>query len=377
MTNTPPTHGEHNHLRLPPPSGNFQRRARGFLSLFFILAGLWALQRFLPALIWGGIFSIALWPLYRRAEERFGNSVWLPSIFTCALALVFILPAIFIAYKIVDELQDALLWVNSILHTGLPEPQWVQRIPLVSAKIHTFWQTHLAQPEQIHELFDSAGMNLSKGLSMTHQVGSRVAPLVHVVILFFFSLLTLFFILKDGDSITTKLLGSSQRLFGRQGETLARQIISSVHGTVSGLVLVGLGEGVVMGIAYAIAGAPQPIIFGLVTAVAAMVPLLGWIAVTGVALLMVATQSSAIAAIIVWVIGAIVLFVADHFIRPVLIGGNTKVPFLWVLLGIFGGAETWGLLGLFLGPAIMACLHLLWTIWTENSNKNIREQKQT
>ena len=59
-----------------------------------------------------------------------------------------------------------------------------------------------------------------------------------------------------------------------------------------------------------------------------------------------------------------VIFVADHAVRPALIGGATKLPFLWVLLGILGGVETFGLLGLFLGPAVMAALILLWRQWT-------------
>lgn len=357
---------ERSSIRLPTPSGTLQRRARGLLALFFIIAGLITLRNFLPALMWGCVFAIALWPLYCRCEKRFGRSVWLPCLFTAVLALIFMLPVTFIGYKVVDELQNALHWFNDILHSGLAEPQWISHLPIGAAQAHKLWQTHLAQPQQIQELLDSVGLNFSKGLSMTHQVGSQVAPLVHRVILFFFSFLTLFFLLKDGHSIKDKCLKSSHRLFGSQGETLARQIIASIHGSVSGLVLVGLGEGFIMGIAYVLAGAPQPIIFGLGTAIAAMVPMLGWIAVTIVVLLMIATKGSMLAAIAVWIVGAVVLFVADHFIRPFLIGGTTKVPFLWVLLGIFGGAETWSLLGLFIGPAIMAALHLLWDIWTES-----------
>ncbi len=72
-----------------------------------------------------------------------------------------------------------------------------------------------------------------------------------------------------------------------------------------------------------------------------------------------------VAAIIVFAFGMTVAFAADHFVRPVLIGGATKLPFLWVLLGILGGVEAWGLLGLFLGPAIMAALILLWRDWTK------------
>jgi len=70
-------------------------------------------------------------------------------------------------------------------------------------------------------------------------------------------------------------------------------------------------------------------------------------------------------AAIVVAAGFVVTFVADHFVRPALIGGTTRLPFLWVLLGILGGVETFGLLGLFVGPAVMAALILLWREFTE------------
>ena len=84
----------------------------------------------------------------------------------------------------------------------------------------------------------------------------------------------------------------------------------------------------------------------------------------GIAALILLVQGSVVWAIVLVVLGFVVTFVADHFVRPVLIGGATRLPFLWVLLGILGGVETWGLLGLFLGPAIMAALMLLWREWT-------------
>jgi predicted PurR-regulated permease PerM len=67
---------------------------------------------------------------------------------------------------------------------------------------------------------------------------------------------------------------------------------------------------------------------------------------------------------VIFVSGMIVLFIADHFIRPVLIGGAARLPFVWVLLGLLGGLETLGFIGLFLGPAIMAALVALWRDWT-------------
>ena len=69
--------------------------------------------------------------------------------------------------------------------------------------------------------------------------------------------------------------------------------------------------------------------------------------------------------------GVVVVFVADHFVRPVLIGGAVRLPFLWVLLGILGGLETFGILGLFLGPAVMAALISLWREWTDDAAQRV------
>jgi predicted PurR-regulated permease PerM len=85
----------------------------------------------------------------------------------------------------------------------------------------------------------------------------------------------------------------------------------------------------------------------------------------GVAALYLAAMGGTLTGAAVFCFGLIVVFVADHFVRPVIIGGAARLPFLWVLLGILGGLETFGVIGLFLGPAIMAALISLWRDWTE------------
>ena len=133
------------------------------------------------------------------------------------------------------------------------------------------------------------------------------------------------------------------------GERVGEQMIASIHGTVDGLVLVGIGErAILMGVVYAFAGVPHPTLFGAVTGIAAIVPFAAPAAFALAALLLI-LQGSMVTAIVVFTIGMAMALVADHFIRPALIGGATKLPFLWVLLGILGGVEAWGLLGLFLG----------------------------
>jgi predicted PurR-regulated permease PerM len=141
-------------------------------------------------------------------------------------------------------------------------------------------------------------------------------------------------------------------------------MVQAVLATVNGLVLVGLGEGVLMGIAYIIAGLPHPISVAALTGVLAVIPF-GAPVAFGAAALYLAASGSAVAGVAVLCFGLVVVFVADHAIRPVIIGGAARLPFLWVLLGILGGLETFGIIGLFLGPAIMAALISLWRDWTE------------
>ena len=110
---------------------------------------------------------------------------------------------------------------------------------------------------------------------------------------------------------------------------------------------------------------PHPALFGALTGILAMIPF-GAPLVLAVAALTLFVQGGIGFAIGLFAFGMIVVFVADHFVRPVLIGGATRLPFLWVLLGILGGLETFGLLGLFLGPAVMAALNSLWRDWTSD-----------
>jgi predicted PurR-regulated permease PerM len=101
------------------------------------------------------------------------------------------------------------------------------------------------------------------------------------------------------------------------------------------------------------------VLLGLATGVLATVPFGASLVFVACALVLL-VQSQTTAAIALLVFGSLVVFVADHFVRPTLIGSSTHLPFLWVLLGIFGGLETFGLIGLFLGPAIMSVLIAMW-----------------
>ncbi|HEY4172334.1 MAG TPA: AI-2E family transporter [Rhodopila sp.] len=348
-------------IEAPDGASRPQRIAKAALALLLAVLGLWTLHRYLPALIWAAILAIAVWPLYQRAVRRWPpgkHNILLPSVFTLGLALVFILPLILVAVQAGREVHGVYDSLATARTEGIPPPAWLGRLPVGSQEATAWWDENLSNPEDAKALLQRA--RSSAFMSNSGELGANIA---HRIVLFGFTLLTLFFLFKDGDRLGEQMQRAGERAFGPAGERIGRQIIASVHGTVDGLVLVGLGEGLILGIGYVVAGVPHPTLFGLFTAIAAMVPF-GAPLVFGIAALILLAQGQVAWTIAILVLGFVVTFVADHFVRPVLIGGATRLPFLWVLLGILGGVETWGLLGLFLGPAIMAALMLLWREWT-------------
>ena len=346
-----------------PESGNRIRQA-AIIGLTVVLAGLgtYTLWHFLSALVWAGIFAIALWPLYRRTVARFGTgrfNVLLPTLFTLGVALIFIVPLTMVGIQLAHETHAAAEWLRDVGQNGIPLPNAIENMPFLQNQTADWWRRNLSDPANARELVE----RLTRG-HMMDVSRMIVIQLARRLTLFAFTLLTLFFLFRNGQSVVRQARRAVQRLFGQGGERVAVRMVESVHGTVDGLVLVGLGVGVILGIVYVFAGVPEPVLFGMVTAIAAMIPLAAPV-VFSAAALMLAAQGEIAWAITVFASGVVVTFVADHFIRPALIGGTTKLPFIWVLLGILGGVESWGLIGLFLGPAVISALYLLWREWVE------------
>src|SRR5262249_37713796 len=156
------------------------------------------------------------------------------------------------------------------------------------------------------------------------------------IAILFFTLLALFFLYRDGPQLIEESKSLANRWFGPRVRRIGVDAVHAVRATVNGLVLVGLAEGAVLGFAYVAAGLPHPVLFALAAGVLAAVRF-GAPVISAIASLVLLAQSQATAAILVFAFGCVVVFVADHFIRPILIGGAARIPFLWVLLGIFGG----------------------------------------
>ncbi|QIE27797.1 Putative transport protein YdiK (plasmid) [Caballeronia sp. SBC1] len=337
-----------------------QRTASGLLYAVLVAVAIWMIRDFIPAVVWAAVIAIALWPALTWLEQRpmfKAHRTWLAVSLTVVTGLVFVVPFILVAAQAGSEARDLIRWFHESLSTGIPMPDLVNHLPAGSKQISAWWQDNLATPlgsSPAAKHFHSATV-----VAMTRHFGGRVA---HGLVVFAFMLVTLFFLFKAGSKLGEQLLEASRRGFGSDGASLARRMAESVRSTVTGLVVVGLGEGALLGVAYAVTGVPHATLLGMLTAIAAMLPFCAPIVFVGAALWLV-SQGAMIAAACVAVFGFVVVLVAEHAVRPALIGGATRLPFLLVLFGILGGAETFGLVGLFIGPALMTILVVLWNDW--------------
>lgn len=341
-----------------PPA---QLRARLVVAAGLLFVGLWILHDFLPALAWAVVLAIALWPLYRRLLQVLPESstrIAAPLLLTLAIGVLFVAPLVMLGVAIARETHFFIGLVVSARHSGLAVPEWIAELPIVGPSIADWWRTNLSDPIMAEALFGRLTPRMIAELA--REYGGEIA---HRLVIFLFTLLTLFFLFRDGTRLADQLRSLSNRLVGARGEIIARHMIDAVHGTVTGLVLVGFAEGVVLGVVYVAVRLPYPASIGALTGVLAVIPFGAPIIFTLAAIYMVSV-GKAIGGIVIFVAGMIVLFIADHVVRPVLIGGAARLPFLWVLMGLLGGLETFGIIGLFLGPAIMAALIALWRDWT-------------
>ncbi len=355
-----------------PRSGRNAERIAGAAAAFgLVVLGLWILQSFLAALAWAAVFAIASWPLYRRidgAVPAWAQRALAPFLFTLALALLFAVPISFLGLEVARAIHGAVVLVTELRKTGIPVPDWVESLPVFGSQAAKGWRQYLGDPSAARALLSH--INTATLAETAKELGGEV---VHRLTIFFFTLLALFFLLRDGRTLAARASALNRRLFGRRGEETAAHMVSAVQGTVYGLVLVGFAEGVLIGIAYLAVGLPNAVPVAALTGVLAVIPFGAPVIFCAAALYLLSAGGLAAAAVVLGV-GFAVVFIADHLVRPVLIGGAAHLPFLAVLFGILGGLETFGVLGLFLGPAVMAALVSLWRAATDPPEPASREE---
>jgi predicted PurR-regulated permease PerM len=327
-----------------------RRRIAGVAAALGLVAlAVWMLATFLPALAWAVVLAIAMWPLFVAARERVGRN-WAAVAMTALILVVIMAPLGLAIIEAGREYGTVVRWIAELRRHEIEAPDWIANLPLIGAPVAD-WLNSRLRGESLFAATDVAVLTEWSRI-IGGQAVRRIATL-------FFALLIVFFVFRESDTLLQQTQAVGHRLLGPSAQRFLKVAAAAIRGTVDGLLLVGLAEAVLLGIAYKLTGVPHPALLGLVTGILSVVPFVSPLVFIGAGLWLFA-QSAIIPAIVLVAFGSVVMFVADHFVRPVLIGGSTRLPFVWVLLGILGGVETFGLLGLLLGPALLAVLIALW-----------------
>ncbi len=351
-------------------TNNMEVKARFIGGFILLLLGSWVLHSFLALLVWAVVLAITTWPIYQRllaSNEVHGKATWAALLLTLLIGALILVPLGYGLSRLLDEAQSLGHILTKAQHVGLPPPVWLETIPMIGRWAKDTWMSALGNPtvanESLHWLGTGAAITYTKDFA---------SQLLHRFFGFLLTLLVLFFVYQHGKGLSHSVLATNRKLFGETGVRYAIHATAAVRATVSGLVLVGLGEGLLLGVGYALAGLSHPAMLGALTGVFAMIPFAAKLIFGACALVLVAEGHMA-AGTSLFIFGVVVILLADNVVRPRLIGGAVKLPFIWTLLGIFGGLENFGLLGLFLGPTLMAVLISIWRDWVADMEKSTRQ----
>ena len=336
---------------------------RTTLAILFIggliAASLWIVRPFLPALIWAAMIVIATWPLLRALQRRLWGRRWLAaSLMTLALLLAFVVPLALAVATVVANAGAIFAWTRSLAALQLPTlPDWVRSLPVVGDSIAEAWREVAAAgwSELAKRVAPYADDALRWIAGQAGDVGLIGAQLLVTVVL-------AAVLYADGEAAAERLRRFGVRLAGARGGAAVQLAGKAVRAVALGVVVTALVQALAGGLGLLVAGVPfagvlTALMFVLAVAQIGAVPVLvcaaGW-------LYWGEGQLGAAIALLVW---SIVVGTLDNVLRPVLIRQGADLPLLLVFAGVIGGIIGFGLIGIFVGPVVLAVAYTLLEDW--------------
>ena len=331
------------------------------LLLLVLAAGVYFFSGFLVPVLAALIVGFASWPLYERLVQHCGGRTALAaSLATLVVVAGLVVPLSLALHYALQEAVTFVQWLLKANRVGAVVPRWVQEFPMVGQRMAQWWVEHLGAPGALGEWVELlSGQHIG---NIYRLALATTGNLLQLALTLLFMLITLFFIYKDGARLAAQLDVVGERTLPQRWQRFSRVVPATVSSTVTGMGLIALGEGLVLGVAYWVAGVPSPVLLGVVTGFMALIPGGAPLSFTLVSLYLVgAGHLAAGVGLFLW--GSVELFIVDKTLRPHLVGGPVKLPFLPTFFGLVGGVKTMGFVGLFVGPVLMALLVAIWREW--------------
>lgn len=341
---------------------------RSVLAVLFIggliAASFWVMEPFLPAIIWAVTLVIATWPLMLRVQHYAGNRRSVAVfVMTVGLLLVLIVPLWLAISTIIINLDQIADLIRTILSLRVPPPPgWVTEVPLVGTPVAEAWGQFTSAGVQ-----DLAPKLVPYAGSLTHWFVSAAGGLGAIFVHFLLTIAIAAVMYAGGERAAASAIRFGRRLGDERGEMAVRLAGQAIRSVALGVVVTAIFQSVLGGIGLAVVGMPfasvlTALMFMLclcqVGPGPVLVPAIVWMYYSGDTLW---------ATVLVGF--TIVAMSMDNFLRPVLIRKGAHLPLFLILAGVIGGLIAFGLLGIFVGPTVLATGYTLLNAWMAESDE--------
>jgi predicted PurR-regulated permease PerM len=327
-----------------------------------IAASLWIVRPFLAATIWATMIAVTTWPVLRSLQTRLWGKRWLATtVMTAALLLIFVIPLSAAIGTIVANASEIVDWANRFSDVKLPRPpEFVEKIPIVGEKTANLWREYADKgPEELAEIVRPYASRVASWFV------AEVGNFGLVTLQFLLTVVISAILYMTGEEAARWVRRLGRRLAGERGDHVVRLAGQAIRGVALGVVVTAFVQSVLGGLGLAIAGVPfaavlTAVMFMLALAQIGAVPVLlgalAWLWWKG--------DTGWFIALFVW---TIVVGSLDNILRPVLIKRGADLPLLLIFAGVIGGLFAFGLLGLFVGPVLLAVAYTLLDAWVSEA----------
>ncbi len=335
------------------------------LVVLFILC-FQVIQFFIIPALWAAILAYVTFPIYKFFNEKakFSSGVS-AGIMTVSISLIIGVPLI-VGVFILQ--QEALSLYSNIIYRVkagyLDVPDAIKDLPVIGQQIKDILWSINKDPESALEAFRTwIQSHLYYGKVAFDVVFSGLAKLG-------MALMTLFFFYRDGNSLMRQIRQALRNIIGNRIDGYIDSVGTTTQAVVYGIGLTALAQALLAGIGYYFSNSPSPILLTIITFIVALIPFgtpFAWGAVS----IWLLSQGHTTEGIGLALWGILVISWVDNLIRPIVISGATKIPFIIIFIGVLGGLTAFGFVGLFIGPVVLAIGLAVWREWISNHKNEI------
>ncbi|WP_347473508.1 AI-2E family transporter [Acinetobacter thermotolerans] len=336
-------------------------------GLFFVLLFLSfnVLKYFIVPVVWAAIIAYMTWPMYQSIKRNVGNRPNVSAVLMMVIVtLVVGIPLTFAIFLLQHEGRNLYFELQKQVFSGhLTVPDFIRKLPIVGKEISRTLRDINNDPNSIAQNVSVwIQGHLNYGKVLFSEISKNLVKLG-------FAMLSLFFFYRDGQIILKQVSKALEKVIGPRVHHYLDTISDTTRAVVYGVGLTAIAQALLAGVSYFVAGVPNPMVLTIITFIFALIPF-GPPMAYGAVSLWLFSQGQTIEAIGVMAWGVCIVSTADNVIRPLVISGATQIPFLLIMFGVLGGIASFGLIGVFIGPVILAVLLAIWREWLHESDQH-------